>query len=540
MSALINRLWLFIYTLIFLFWYFRECYVYEYVGLDASVFLGCAGQLLDGQKVFLDVFEINPPLITYISMIPMQLSRAAGLDPAYAFLVFVIAVAATSMVLANLALRRATEAERLVCNVMLAACFLGFSFSAQNILGQREQLFVMLYLPFFFIRWLRNLDRKISLPLAICIGILAGIGTAIKPHFALIPMAIELVLLAQYRRVSSLKASEVVAFLSIVPLYLAHYIFWDPAALNYFLNEHIPDVLKNYHCADCTFTAAALVKKEPYALVLAVISLLWAGLMLRRDKLIPVLMAWIVSSYILFVIQMKGWHYQAIPLLSGIYMTIAALSVITLRFFLERSASSKGTVAEQSEAISNGSRIGPFMQVYATLQVVLLVVLLMRVTAPALFPTEGKSNLPLDLVPIDKVFKKYTVPGDSVSVVALDCRRLEQVLLAHRLKMGWRYSWGYPMEFLIYDEQVTKKRGGTPQLQDKWKKVLKTASDDVMTRRPKLILLDRTVHVKMAKLGLLDETVANYRQLDTIAVEANPVANGLLSVYVLKDPERGK
>lgn len=529
-----TRLWYFIFASIILLWYVRECILYSVICLDVSVGLACAQQLLEGQKMFLDVFEINPPLKVYFSTIPMLVSNVSGLEPSYTFVLFVIAVAAISMTLSTLALRGADEREKRIGYAMLAACFTGFVYSAQNIFGQREQTFVMLYLPFFLVRWMRCLDIRVGVPLSVCAGILAGIGCSFKPYFAVILLSTELAFFLQYRRASSLRGAEVMACLAAVFAYLVHFLFWDPVALRFFFTEHIPSVTKYYHFSDCSVSAAVFIKSAENAFALMTLSGVWASVLFRREKLILVLLAWIGSSYLLFVLQMKGWAYQAVPLLAGIHMTIAALTVISLRSHFEHRSEKSASVESENE-ISNIKRRKQFSTLYSSLQFVVLAWFLVSIASTLLNPPKAPGQPP-DLVPLARIFSKHTTPGDSVAVLGVDGRRLEQLLLAHRLRLGWRYTWGYPMQFLEYE---MKHSDGPDEgrFRDAWEKLLRTALDDVRSRKPKLILMDSFVNAKLGEFGLLEQTVARYSRLDDIKVQAVEDSDGLYRVYVLREPE---
>ena len=106
---------------------------------------------------------------------------------------FLVSTALLIGVLSRLESRdRAASAGWVVAFVLIATLAPGFSF------GQREHACVLFGMPYLAAAVLRlqggQSPRK---SIAVCIGLLAGIGFAIKPYFLAVPALVELLLLAR-------------------------------------------------------------------------------------------------------------------------------------------------------------------------------------------------------------------------------------------------------------------------------------------------------------------------------------------------------
>ena len=78
--------------------------------------------------------------------------------------------------------------------------------------GQREHTFMLLYMPFFLLRWARYQGQHFSRTLAVTIGLFAALGVCLKPHFVVIAAVCELYAVINQRSLRRLVNFETVAF----------------------------------------------------------------------------------------------------------------------------------------------------------------------------------------------------------------------------------------------------------------------------------------------------------------------------------------
>src|SRR5206468_5446290 len=83
----------------FIFYYVRS--LRDLVHPDVGWMLWIAGRLLDGGRLYHDVVDMNPPLIHYATTLPVALARSMGWPEVLVFKVFVLAIAAVSLVMCS-------------------------------------------------------------------------------------------------------------------------------------------------------------------------------------------------------------------------------------------------------------------------------------------------------------------------------------------------------------------------------------------------------------------------------------------------------
>lgn len=160
---------------------------------DLAFLLYGAGRVLDGGKLYRDIVEINPPLIIWLNLPIARLARAAGASD------ILLGRLATALVLGCILLFvRALLTRYLLVDrapvrryVLLAICFILFPLSREDF-GEREQLVLALLLPWIVVAVARWRREQITSADAVASGLLAGLGLAIKPHFVLAWLGVEL------------------------------------------------------------------------------------------------------------------------------------------------------------------------------------------------------------------------------------------------------------------------------------------------------------------------------------------------------------
>ena len=141
-------------------------------------------KVLDGGKLGVDVFELNPPLSVYLYMPALQLARITGIAPE----IIVIILVMIEIVAALVIIDRAAAAAKLEADERsITACVLAFLFAIfpSAVFGQREHIAVIAMTPFVAIaaiRW-RGLAPG---PVAILAGLGAGLGMSLKPYLTLV------------------------------------------------------------------------------------------------------------------------------------------------------------------------------------------------------------------------------------------------------------------------------------------------------------------------------------------------------------------
>ncbi len=161
---------------------------------DVVMLLHEAGRLLDGARLYVDIMEINPPLIIYLNLPVAAAARIIGVSPQALFAVFAFALVLCSLALCN-RLRSCLPAGLGQAAILLLAFVL--LVVVGGMFGQREHLMLTLILPYAFAAAIISDGGKVPRALACGTGVMAGIGFALKPYFLPAFLGVELYLAAR-------------------------------------------------------------------------------------------------------------------------------------------------------------------------------------------------------------------------------------------------------------------------------------------------------------------------------------------------------
>jgi hypothetical protein len=151
---------------------------------DAQWILNVAGRMLDGQHLYRDILEINPPLVIWLQIPVVWLARHLGLSPATVYRVGLAAVAVLSTALTFRFFVRSAEGRQFRGRGWVPALLLGvFLILPGGAFGQREQIIGILLLPYVALQALRVERMPVRRLAAIVAGVGAAIAICLKPYF---------------------------------------------------------------------------------------------------------------------------------------------------------------------------------------------------------------------------------------------------------------------------------------------------------------------------------------------------------------------
>jgi len=293
------------------------------------------GQLLiQGKLPFVDFVDTDPPLIIYLSAIPAFISRVCDVNPILVFSLGVFLVAVFTSLLSRVLLGLSS----MECRTHVSGLFL-FVFLALSLLlwicriddwgqfGQREHLFVMLYVPFFLVRWLRWEQGKGVLHIGIPAAVLAGVGACVKPHFVLAAAAPEVYWIVMKRNVNNLFKPEAIVFACIGLIYALHFPLLPGSVRNEFFGRWLPFILQKYHAY---YSPTSVLVRNPDILFACIMTaapfvLSWKG---GHSASLARPLAIFTGASVVFIhfVQRSGWMpYHAIP---AVYGSLLVWSII--------------------------------------------------------------------------------------------------------------------------------------------------------------------------------------------------------------------
>ena len=289
---------------------------------DSAWLLYVARRVVQGDRLYIDLIEINPPLIVWLQVPVVALARAVGSSPATTLRLFVLAWVALSLLLSGLALKRTLPGKQARDFVLLVLALVLLAWTRTHF-AEREHLALAAVLPYFFLIASTPPAGAHHPALRIVIGVFAALGLALKPHFIVVWIAcLGLGLISRPRR-SALPLEDLV-ILGILLLYGSWVLLGAPEYLE------LVRLLGPTYQAFARKSLATLVLDSAEALA-AVGALLAYGLVRpsmqwRRggDVLAVAMMGFLLSV----ILQAKGFSYHYYPV-SGVTLVLAGVALVS-------------------------------------------------------------------------------------------------------------------------------------------------------------------------------------------------------------------
>jgi hypothetical protein len=299
---------------------------------DIAWLLYVARRWLAGRELYIDVVEVNPPLIVWISAIPLEIARWMHVDSQFvAMPVFIAGVLGCAWWTASLLhVRGGIFAERLPVFAAIGSALLILPAAD---LGQREHLLVAAFLPYLAL-FAGSLDgkgvlegRRASIVAALVAGVLAGLGCALKPRYAAVFAVLECLALTRglrpWRIMPLAAGTALVGYAGLVAILCPAY-----------LRRAVPMALALYGATDAPF----LTLLTDSALLLSGLTVAAGLLWLRRRSLTDyslmlTLVVFAVTSTVVCFVDGKNWYYHRLP---ATVATVLALVLWTATELVQR------------------------------------------------------------------------------------------------------------------------------------------------------------------------------------------------------------
>jgi len=297
------------------------------IGWDPALHLQVAQLITRGKIPYVDMSDANPPLVWYLYTIPAFASSAFNFPVTQAFNYFLVLLILYSVSACMvLFFTKAKRSEALFFLPFLVGLTL-FNFFLRYDFGQREEIFVLLYMPFLLLRWLRWQGRGVQSKVwSSVLGIIGAIGICIKPHFLIPAVLIELYFLLDKRRLSTLFTCETVACFVGGVVYLAHFLFVPRAMSEAYWGFVVPAFALGYNFWDTSLGAAVSDPSKRDVFFLTAVACLLAVALRKRCSLLLPLVVFVLGSVIPYLIQFKGWAYHDQPVYAGAFI-LASMEV---------------------------------------------------------------------------------------------------------------------------------------------------------------------------------------------------------------------
>ncbi len=272
---------------------------------------------------------MNPPLGLYLTVPPVALARLTGLAAVDLFVLYLFALIGLSLAAVWGLLRISPDLPGTLRRGLVFAAALVLTVSPADQFGQREHFLMVLALPYLVLLALRAAGARCAWPTAALVGAAAALGFALKPHYILVPLGLEIYLLATRRRPRLFVRPEALALAATGVLYAASVLVFTPD----YAFRIAPYALEVYNDAYRNPLWVNLFRAETLLLPLACL----IQLTTRRNQKHPlpgdVFLTASAAFFVAYVAQMKGWDYHLYPATTCMTLGCAALFLNGLESF---------------------------------------------------------------------------------------------------------------------------------------------------------------------------------------------------------------
>lgn len=285
---------------------------------DVTWQLWIARQINGGTSLYGQIIELNPPLWFWMARPIDGLANITNISPSNILITAMVMIAMGSAVLTGWIGQFRTAMERtiamqLVLAIIMLICLYDF--------GQREHILLATTIPYTVLLSRRFNGDKIAVSLSLIIGLFAAPGFALKHYFAIVPIALELMLLFKLRKNYNPFRPETLTLAIAAIAYIIAILVFAPA----FLTDIYPMVQAAYFGYEVPIH---LWFDEPAQAFwgLSICAMLMAFKKHYRP-LTAAEWAFGVSAFgffLVYLVQKKGWQYHAIPASGMLVMLLAA------------------------------------------------------------------------------------------------------------------------------------------------------------------------------------------------------------------------
>jgi hypothetical protein len=304
----------------------------ETVASDVAWQLWIAGRINAGAHLYSDIVETNPPLWFWLALPVERIASILHLRVEAALVLLVGVLVSTSLAATDRLLTSLPPKRR--------ALLLGYSALTLTLMpwihfGQREHIVLIGSVPYAALIAARREAKDVSPALAALIGTGAALGFFLKHYFLIVPVLLELWLIAGGRRRGLLRP-ETIAIVAVALAYGAAIFLLAPE----FLTKIVPMLRLAYgdfgpHSLRYLFGPFALAGLVTLGFMTGHARQLTGG----KAPFAAALLVEAIGFASAYFIQFKGWPYHAVPLIGAASIALAAALVelaavpISIRLF---------------------------------------------------------------------------------------------------------------------------------------------------------------------------------------------------------------
>ncbi len=277
---------------------------------DVSWLSYTAKNLIHGGQYGTSFFETNPPLIIYLYIPLLFIHHIFHLSETLSLRIYIFTISTVSLFCCYILLKKILPEKSFFPRILIIALMCGlFLIVPVCEFGQREHITVMLCTPYYFLLGMRLKKIVIKSKLEIIIGIMAGIGFALKPYFYLPFLLAEIFYSYHQRSIFSFRRTECYLIGLIGCIYLSIIILFN---YNY-ISIIIPLIEHSYYPKYQQPLKSILLNDQSIYGYFLLIFYYFFYKKISYPQLTQTLLIAFLGFWLVFLWQRMGWLYHALP-----------------------------------------------------------------------------------------------------------------------------------------------------------------------------------------------------------------------------------
>ena len=194
---------------------------------DVSWLIVVCQRMLDGQHLYRDIIEINPPMAAFAYLPGVALARVLGVDPRHVIDAQLLLLAAASLFAVSRILRLSPALSKLNWGPLAIWAAAVVTILPMHVFAQREHMAMLTFLPALAVYAMRSNREPLPLWAILIAGVGAGITLAFKPFFT-VPAALCILFAAIRSRswLTLLAPENIIAAVLVMTVSVSTYIFY--------------------------------------------------------------------------------------------------------------------------------------------------------------------------------------------------------------------------------------------------------------------------------------------------------------------------
>ncbi|OGT53591.1 MAG: hypothetical protein A3E84_03585 [Gammaproteobacteria bacterium RIFCSPHIGHO2_12_FULL_42_13] len=278
--------------------------------------------MLEGQTYSQYFFEPNPPLILYLQMPVVILSKLTSIDILYIFRLYIICLILLSIACSHYFIKKLFTGNTLLTYAIFYILSYIFLILPADQFAQREHLAIIFVIPYLFsvASHLEIKNITSNFYILLFVGTLAGLGFAIKPHFLPALILVELYFTYKTGQFLGWVRTETIMITAILIFYPMTTFIMYPDYFHIVLPLWTPYYTAIAHPLSYVFLA--------HELTFCYIAVLLYLITRRIDHYKTTSSVFILAELgfiITFYIPRVTWYYHALPALSMALLLVTLL-----------------------------------------------------------------------------------------------------------------------------------------------------------------------------------------------------------------------